>query len=69
MNRVFTLYPAVLARLEADLFTAVESLDFRIEELEEALDAEREDERAIVAQVKQNSRDIAHMRARSRPAA
>ena len=33
-NRVYTLYPATLARLEPDLFAPVESLEFRIEELE-----------------------------------
>ncbi len=61
-NREFTFYPAVLARLESDLFTAVESLEFRVDELEEGLDRVREDQRAVVSQVRQNSRDIARRR-------
>ncbi len=62
VNRAFTFHPATLARLEADLFTAVESLEFRVDELEEGLDAVREDQSAIVSQTRNNSRDIAQLR-------
>ena len=62
-NREFTFYPAALARLEPDLFTAVESLEFRLDAVEESIDEMKANERDIVAQVRQNSRDVARLRA------
>jgi hypothetical protein len=61
-NREFTFYPATLARLEPDLFTAVESLEYRIDAVEEAIDELKANERATVSQVLQVSRDIAKLR-------
>lgn len=60
--REYHFYPATLARLEADLFTAVESLEFRVDACEEAIDEMKANERDIVAQIRQNSRDIVKMR-------
>lgn len=62
-NREFTFYAATLARLEPDLFTAVESLEFRLDAVEEAIDEMRANERAIVSQMGQNARDIVKLRA------
>ncbi len=62
VNREFTFFPAALARLEPDLFTAIESLEFRVDALEEADEQRRANERDVVAQVRQNSRDIARLR-------
>lgn len=61
-NRGYMFMPATLARLEPDLFEPVESLEFRVEAVEEKIDEMCSNEKAIVAQVKQNSRDIAVMR-------
>lgn len=63
-NRGYSFMPATLARLEPDLFEPVESLEFRVEAVEEKLDELTANERMIVSQVKQNSRDIAVMRMR-----
>jgi hypothetical protein len=68
-NREYTFLPATLARLEADLFSAVESLEFRVDELEDASDAVRADIRDIVTQVRQNARDVAQLRRPRRSAA
>lgn len=68
-TREFTFYPATLARLEPDLFTPIESLEFRLDAVEEALDETRSEQRDVVSQVRQNSRDIAALRqARTRAA-
>lgn len=61
-NRGYTFFPATLARLEADLFAPVESLEFRVDALEEGLDVAREDQRSIVSQTRNNSRDIAQLK-------
>lgn len=63
-NRRWTFYPARLFSLEPDLAAPVESLEFRLDELDEAIDEIRSNERAIVSQVRQNSRDVASMRAK-----
>lgn len=62
-NRQYHFYPAVLARLESELFQPIESLEFRVEALEETveegLDRVAKDQRMIAATVGQHSRDIA----------
>lgn len=63
-NRAYTFYPATLARLEPDLFTPVESLEFRLDGVEEELAELRVTQRRTVAQVGQNTRDIARLRTR-----
>jgi hypothetical protein len=69
VNRGYTCLPAPLARLEADLLAPVESLEFRVDELEESLDVTREDQRAIVSQTRNNSREIAQLKRRQNRAA
>jgi hypothetical protein len=68
-NREFTFLPSVLARLEPDLFTPVESLEFRLDEAEEAIDTMKLDQRRIVAHVGQNTKDIGRLQRARRPAA
>lgn len=63
-NRAYTLTPATLARLEPDLFAPIESLELRLEEVEEDLGELKATTRRAVLQVGQNTRDIARMRAR-----
>lgn len=53
-----------LAKLEPELFVEVDCLDWRVDALEEEIAAMRERGRMIVAQVAQNSRDVARMRGR-----
>ncbi len=50
-NREYTFYPAVLSRLEPDLFAPVESLEFRLEELEEKVDEQGANQKRIASQV------------------
>lgn len=38
-NREYSFYPAVLARLEPDLFSPIESLEFRMDEQEATLES------------------------------
>lgn len=71
-NREYTLVPAVLVRLEPDLFAPIESLEYRLEELEDVCDRQAEQlrglavqQRALGAHTAQNTRDIARMRQRS----
>jgi hypothetical protein len=61
-NREFTFYPATLARLEKDLFSPIESLEFRVDDLEEGLDTVKADQRDIASQVRINSRELARRR-------
>lgn len=63
-NRLFTFYPAVLARLEPDLFAPIESLEFRVEDIEDRLDEAIANERMIAAQVRQNTSDVATLQRR-----
>lgn len=63
-NRPYEFYVATLAKLEPDLFEPIESLEMRVEELEESVSESRADQRRIASQVGQNTRDIARMRAR-----
>lgn len=71
-NREYTFYVATLARLEAELFTPVESLEFRVDELETTVGDSFErlsaDAKIHGAQIAQNSRDIARLKARVRVA-
>lgn len=64
-NREFTFYPAVLARLEPDLFTPVESIEFRLDLIEEDVAEAKRAAKIIAAQTGQNTRDIARLRSRS----
>src|SRR5690606_37787541 len=71
-NREYTFYPAVLARLEPDLFSPVESIEFRVDELEATVEESFEEltsrQRIHAAQIAQNSRDIARLKVRVRAA-
>jgi hypothetical protein len=53
---------ATLAKLEADLFEPIESLEVRVEELEERVGQHDADIRRTALQVGSNTRDIAKMR-------
>ena len=64
-NREYTFYPSRLAKLEPDLFTPVESLEFRIDELEDDVADVRVAQKRIVSQVGQNTRDIDRLRRNS----
>ena len=68
----YYVYPATLARLEADLFAPIESLEFRVEALEELTEEGLErlsaDNRCLAAQTAQNTRDISKLRSRGRAA-
>lgn len=68
-NREYTLLPATLARLERDLFEAIETLEARLDAAEDAIDAVRTDQRDIVAQTRQNARDVAQLRRQRQKAA
>lgn len=57
-NRLFRFAPAMLMKLHPEIFERIESLEFRVEELEEGLSDMRASQKRIVAQVGQNSRDI-----------
>ncbi len=61
MNRAFRLMPATLCKLEPDLFSPVESVEFRLDALEETTEALKLDQRRVIAQVGQNTRDIARI--------
>lgn len=50
-NREYTFYPAVLSRLEPDLFSPVESIEFRLEEIEEKVDEHGANQKRIASQV------------------
>lgn len=67
-NREFTFYVAKLARLEAELFSPVESLEFRVDEIESIVEDSYSrlstDQKIIASQTTQNSRDIAKLKAR-----
>ena len=60
-NREYSFFPAVLARLEPDLFAPIESIEYRLDELEDDVAEMRVREKRIVAQVGQNTRDIARI--------
>ena len=63
-NRGWTFYPATLARLEPDLFAPIESIEVRLDEVEEGLGEVRADLRRTVLQTGANTRDIAKIRSR-----
>lgn len=67
-NRQFHFYLATLRRLEAELFEPVDSLEGRVEALEESVSEGFErvssDQRMIAATVGQHSRDLARRAAR-----
>lgn len=58
-NRLFRFAPAMLLKLHPEIFDRVESLEGRVEELEEQLGDVKARQKRIVAQVGQNTRDIA----------
>jgi len=57
-NREFTFFPAMLARLEPDLFHPVEDLEPRVEELVEAVAELRAAQRQIARAVGDNTRAL-----------
>ena len=63
-NRVYTLFPAVLARLEPDLFAPIESLEFRVEALEEDACTHARAQKMIASQVGANTREIERLKRR-----
>lgn len=60
-NREYTFFPAVLSKLEPDLFSPIESVEFRLEEVEESVGELRADHRRIASQVGANTRQIAQL--------
>lgn len=72
-NRMYTFRPATLRRLEPEYFEPVESLEFRVEELEEGLATVTAALRRVATQVGAHTRQLmtlleAAARATSRPA-
>jgi hypothetical protein len=67
-NREYTFFPSTLARLEPDLFTPIESVEYRLDELEDDVGELRVHQKRIVAQVGQNTRDVARLSKRARVA-
>lgn len=59
VNRLFRFAPSVLVKLHPEIFDRVESLEIRVEELEEGLGELRAHTKRIVGQVGQNTRSIA----------
>ena len=57
-----------LAKAWPELFEPIESLEIRVEALEDGQDTLRAEHRQIASQVGQNTRDVAKMRAKSRAA-
>lgn len=64
----YTFFPARLARDKPEIFEWFESLESRVDELEEGLGDVKAAQRRIVAQVGQNTRDVAKIRSRGRAA-
>lgn len=60
----FTFYPSVLVRLEPDLFTPIESLEFRLDTLEEDVAETRRATKMIATQTGANTRDISKLKSR-----
>ena len=67
-NRGYALFPAVLWRLEPDLFTPIESLEFRLDAVEESVADLTVKQRATILQTGANTRDIVKLQRRTRPA-
>lgn len=71
-GRKFVFFPATLARLEADLFAPIESIEFRLEALEamaeEGIERLSAEHRQIASQTAQNTREIARLKSRGRAA-
>lgn len=67
-NRGYSFWPAVLWKLEPDLFTEIESVAFRLDALEDAFGDMRVQQRATILQTGANTREIAKMQRRSRAA-
>jgi len=55
---------ATLAKLDPDLFEPIESLEVRVDDVEERLGEVRNDLRRSIFQVGNNTRDIAKIRTR-----
>jgi hypothetical protein len=60
-NREYTFLPSALARLEPDYFSPVESLEFRLEEVEEAVTTITAQHRRLAVQTGENTRQIAQL--------
>lgn len=52
----------MLSRLEPDLFTPIESIEFRLEALEEECAEAKVTQRRVISQVGANTRNIEKMR-------
>lgn len=65
-NRKYEFLRAVLARLEPDYFTPVESIELRLDTLEDEQGSLRADQRRIVGTVGQHTRDIEALKAQTR---
>lgn len=65
-NRKYEFLRAVLARLEPDYFTPVESIELDIDTLKEETSALRADQRIIVGTVGQHTRDIEALKAQTK---
>ncbi len=63
-NREYTFMPATLARLEPDLFEPIESLEVKLDALEEDVGELRADQRRIVMQTGANTREIQRLKTR-----
>jgi hypothetical protein len=67
-SRGYTFRPALLAKLEPELFEPIDSVEARLDELEDLVDERVErlsaDQRIIASTVAMHSRDLARMRAR-----
>lgn len=64
----YTFFPATLAKVKPEAFERMETLDARISTVEAQLESLRREQRMIVAQTGQNSRDISRIRAKDRAA-
>lgn len=67
-NRLFRFAPSMLLKLHPEIFDRVESLEARVEELEEEVSDVKAAQKRIVSQVGANSRDIAKIRSRRQSA-
>lgn len=67
-NRGYWFFPAMLAKAKPELFEHIESLEQRLDDLEDAFSTMKTDQKRIVSQVGQNSRDVDRLK-RTRRAA
>lgn len=64
----YTFFPAVLAKVKPEAFERIATIEERVSALESQVDGLRKDQRMIVAQTGQNSRDIIKLRTKFRAA-